>query len=294
MLFFVSLLADGVLAGALYALFALAFVVVYEASGMINFALGVWAMLGTGLVATGLSALGLGMAGAVGFAATVSVAAALAFNRIVTRRLVDRPLITVIMVTLGLCLVLRGAVPLLLPAGPAAASGLLATDTVTVHGLPLATGKLAAAVAALVSVATVAGFFRWSRTGLALRAIADDPRSAAAVGVDVDRHFAIAWGLMAVIALLAGVLWTFVAGSGFGVVLLGLKVFPIVIVGGLDSIVGTLVGAFGLGVLESLAAGYLDPIVGGGFSGIAAYLVLVATLCVRPHGLLGRPRVERI
>jgi branched-chain amino acid transport system permease protein len=179
-----------------------------------------------------------------------------------------------------------------LPAGSVPA--FLATDTVTLLGVPLAAGKLVAAAAAMVSVAAVAAFFRWSRTGLALRAIADDPASAAAVGVDVDRHFAIAWGLMAVIALLAGVLWTFVAGSGFGVVLLGLKVFPIVIVGGLDSIVGTLAGAFGLGVLESLAAGYLDPIVGGGFSGIAAYLVLIATLCVRPHGLLGRPRVERV
>lgn len=294
MLFLVSLLVDGVLAGALYALFALAFVVVYKASGMINFALGEWAMLGTGLVATGLAALGLGVVGAAGFAVGVSVAAALGFNRLVTRRLVGRPLITAIMVTLGLGMVLRGAVPLLLSGASATASAFLATDIVTVHGLPLATGRVAAAAAAMVSVATVAAFFRWSRAGLALRAIADDPGSAAAVGMDIDRHFAIAWALMAVIALLAGVLWTFVAASGFGVVLLGLKVFPIVIVGGLDSIVGTLLGAFGLGVLESLAAGYLDPIVGGGFSGIAPYLVLIATLCVRPYGLLGQPRIERV
>jgi len=293
MLFLLSLLVDGVLAGALYALFALAFVVVYKASGMINFALGEWAMLGTGLVATGVSALSLGMAGAIAFAAVVSVAAALAFNRAVTRRLVGRPLIAAIMVTLGLGMVLRGAVPLLLPAGSAAASAFLA-GTVTLYGLPLATGRVAAAVAAMVSVATVAALFRWSRTGLALRAIADDPTSAAAMGVDVDRHFAIAWGLMAVIALMAGVLWTFVVGSGFGVILLGFKVFPIVIVGGLDSIVGTLLGAFGLGVVESLAAGYLDPIVGAGFAGIAPYLVLIAMLGARPYGLLGHPRVERV
>ena len=122
MLFLLSLLVDGVLAGALYALFALAFVVVYKASGMINFALGEWAMLGTGLVATGVSVLGLGMAGAIAFAAVVSVAAALGFNRAVTRRLVGRPLIAAIMVTLGLGMVLRGAVPLLLPAGSAARS----------------------------------------------------------------------------------------------------------------------------------------------------------------------------
>jgi branched-chain amino acid transport system permease protein len=293
-LFLLSLLVDGVLAGAVYALFALAFVVVYKASRMINFALGEWAMLGTRLVATGLSGLGLGVVGAASFAAAVSVAVALGFNRVVTRRLLGRPLISAILVTLGLGMVLRGAVPLLLPGGSVAASAFLATDTVSVHGVALATGKLVAAVAAMLSVAAVAAFFRWSRTGLALRAIADDPRSAAAAGVDVDRHFAIAWALMAVIALLAGVLWTFVAGSGFGVVLLGLKVFPIVIVGGLDSIVGTLLGAFGLGVLESLAAGYLDPIVGAGFSGIATYLVLIATLCVRPHGLLGHPRIERV
>ena len=170
MLFFVSLLVEGLLAGAVYALFALAFVVVYKASGMINFALGEWAMLGTGLVATGLSVPGLGVVGAAGFAATVSVAEALSLNRVVTRRLVGRPLISAIMVTLGLGRVLRGAVPLLLPAGPAAAAALLATDTVTVHGVALATGKLASAVAAMVSVAMVAAFFRWSRTGLALRA----------------------------------------------------------------------------------------------------------------------------
>ena len=96
------------------------------------------------------------------------------------------------------------------------------------------------------------------------------------------------------ICALAGVLWTFVAGSGFGVALLGLKVFPIVIVGGLDSIVGTLVGAFGLGVLESLAAGYLDPLLGAGFSSVAPYLLLLAVLFVRPYGMFGRPRIERV
>jgi len=94
--------------------------------------------------------------------------------------------------------------------------------------------------------------------------------------------------------VLAGALWTFASGGGFGVVLVGLKVFPIVIIGGLDSIPGTIVGAMIVGVLESLAAGYLDPQVGGGFSTIAAQLVLVAMLLIRPHGLFGRPDVQRV
>jgi len=115
-----------------------------------------------------------------------------------------------------------------------------------------------------------------------------------ASGIDVDRYFSITWGIVGVLSVVAGVLWTFVSGGGFGVVLVGLKVFPIVIIGGLDSIPGTIVGAISVGVLESVTAGYLDPLVGGGFSTIAAYLVLVAMLFVRPDGLYGRPRAERV
>jgi branched-chain amino acid transport system permease protein len=162
-----------------------------------------------------------------------------------------------------------------------------------VYGVPIAPGRLVAAVVALICAAAVGAFFRWSRTGLALRAIADDQQTAMAVGIDVDRHFGIAWGLMAAISVLGGTLWTFVAGSGLGVVLVGLKVFPIVVVGGLDSIAGTVVAALAIGTLESLAAGYLDPVVGG-FSGVSSYLVLIAMLCVRPYGLFGRADVERI
>ena len=294
MLFFISLLVDGLLAGAIYALIALAFVVVYKTSRMINFALGEWAMLGARLVATGLYATGLGVAAAVGLGGAGTVGAALAFNRLVLQRLVGRPLIAVIMVTLGLGMVMRGATPLVLAGIPGAIALPFPADPIRVYGVLVAPGKLAAAAIALVCAAAVSSFFRWSRTGLALRAIADDAQIATAVGIDVHRHFAIAWALMAAISVLAGTLWTFVVGSGLGVVLVGLKVFPIVVVGGLDSILGTVIGALAIGVLESLAAGYLDPLVGGGFSGVTSYLVLIAMLFARPSGLFGRPDVERI
>src|SRR5437667_277420 len=172
----------------MYAPAALAFVVVYKASRMMNFALGEWLMLGSRLVATGIHGLGVGLVAAVGGSAAVMVGA----------------------------------------------------------------------------------------------------------GIDVERYFALTWMMMGVLSVLAGTLWTVVSGSGFGVVLLGLKVFPIVIIGGLDSIAGTVVGAIVIGVLESVAAGYLDPIMGGGFSHVASYLALLAALFVRPHGLFGRPDVERV
>lgn len=294
MLFFVSLLVDGILAGPLYALIALAFVVVYKTSRMVNFALGEWAMLGSRLVATGLHAMGLGLAAAIGIACAAAVAGALVFNRLVLHRLVGRPMISVIMVTLGLGMLMRGATSLVLGRIPAAIPLPFPSDPFIAWGVPLSTEKLATAATATACVAVVSWFFRGSRTGLALRAIADDQQTAMAVGIDIHRHLSIAWAMMATISVLAGTLWALVAGSGFGVVLVGLKVFPIVIVGGLDSIPGTIVAALAIGVLESLAAGYLDPLVGGGFSSVASYLVLIAMLFVRPYGMFGRPEIQRI
>jgi branched-chain amino acid transport system permease protein len=293
-LFFVSLLVDGVLAGVVYAPIALAFVVVYKASRMINFALGEWAMVASRLVATGMHALGLGLASALGFACAGMVALALVFNRAVLRRLTGRPLISLIMVTLGLGALMRGAATLGFAGIPASISLPILQERFVVHGVAVAGGKLVAAAAALGCVATVSAFFSWSRNGLALRAIADDQQAAMAVGIDLDRHFAVTWGMVGVLSVCAGTLWTVVSGGGFGVVLVGLRVFPIVIMGGLDSIPGTLVGSVVVGVLESLAAGYVDPVVGGGFSNIASYLVLIAVLFVRPYGIFGQPDVERI
>jgi branched-chain amino acid transport system permease protein len=115
-----------------------------------------------------------------------------------------------------------------------------------------------------------------------------------AAGINVERHLLIVWGLIGVISVVAGILWTHFSGGGFGVALIGLKVFPIVILGGLDSIAGTIVAAIAIGIFESLANGYLDEQLGSGFGGIAPYILLLAMLMLRPHGLFGRPRIERV
>jgi len=293
-LFFVSLFVDGVLAGVVYAPIALAFVVVYKASRMINFALGEWAMVASRMVATGLHALGLGLAGALGSACAGMAALALIFNRSVLRRLAGRPLISLIMVTLGLGALMRGAAALVFAGVPAAIPLPIPTESLVVLGVPVSAAKVIAAAVALACVAAVGWFFSRSRTGVALRAIADDQQAAMAVGINLDRHFALTWVMMGVLSVCAGSLWTVVSGGGLGVALVGLRVFPIVIIGGLDSIAGTLVGAVVVGVLESLSAGYVDPLLGGGFSTVASYLVLIAVLFVRPYGMFGRPAVERV
>jgi branched-chain amino acid transport system permease protein len=294
MSFALTVLVDGALTGALYAPVALAFVIVYRASGMINFALGEWTMLAAALVATGLATLGLDLATSLGAACLGMIGLGLAFNRLVVTPLLGRPVIALVMVTLGCGALLRGAGTLAFSGVPRRIPLPIADDPLAIWGVLVAPDKLLAATAAVLAVALATWFFRRSRTGLALRAIADDAQVALAMGIDVRRHFAITWALVGVLSVVAGTLWTVVAGMGFGVVLLGLKIFPIVIIGGLDSIPGALVGAVLIGVLESVAAAYLGPTLGGGFHTVSCYLALVAMLCVRPHGLFGRPRVARV
>jgi branched-chain amino acid transport system permease protein len=292
--FFAALVVDGALAGALYALVALSFVVVYRASRMVNFAVGEWVMLASRLVTFGLHALGLGLPGALAVGCAGMAGLGVAFNRVVLRRLVGQPLISVIMVTLGLGAFVRGAAALAFGGVPAGIPLPALANPIVIGGLPIAGDKLVAGIIAATCTAVVAWVVHGSRFGVALRAIADDQQAAMSAGIDLHRYFAITWALMGVVSVLAGTLWTLAAGGGLGIVLVGLKVFPIVIIGGLDSIPGTIVGALGVGVLESLAAGYLDPLLGGGFSNIASYLVLLAVLFVRPTGLFGRPDVRRV
>ncbi|MCW5747352.1 MAG: branched-chain amino acid ABC transporter permease [Alphaproteobacteria bacterium] len=294
MTFFLALVVDGLLAGILYALTAVAFVIVYKAARMINFALGEWVVLGALLVATALHVLQLGLLAAVGAACVAMIGFALVFDRLVLRPLLAGPLIALIMVTLGLGALMRGAAPLVFAGVPRGIALPAGGQLVAIGELRLPAEKLMAAAVAIAVVAGVALFYQRSRTGLALRAVADDRQAAMAAGIDVHRYVGLAWAMAGVVCVLAGTLWTSVAGGGFGVALVGLKVFPIVIIGGLDSIAGTIVGAVLIGLLESLSAGYLDPLLGGGFGSVAAYAVLIVMLFVRPHGLFGRKQVERV
>jgi branched-chain amino acid transport system permease protein len=292
--FFLALVVDGLLAGVLYALTALGFVVVYKSARMINFALGEWVMVGALLVATGLHALQLGLVGAIAAACAGMIAFAVAFNRLVLRRLLVGPLIALIMVTLGLGALMRGTSQMAFAGIPRAIALPVPDELLLVGGLRIPVDKLVAAGIAAIGVAVVGVFYQRSRTGVALRAVADDRHAAMASGIDAHRYVALTWAMAGVICVLAGTLWTTVTGGGFGMVLVGLKIFPIVVIGGLDSIAGCIVGAVLVGVLESLAAGYLDPVLGAGFGSVASWVVMIGMLFVRPYGLFGQPQVERV
>src|ERR1700726_13337 len=247
------------------------------------FALGEWIMFGSLLASTGSNAIGLDLGGAVLFGCVGMALLGVAFNAIVLGRLVTRPVISVIMVTLGLGALMRGVAALCFRGVPSALTLPVSTDPVSFFGIDIAGDKLFAASIAAVCVCLVSWFFRGSRTGIALRAIADDQQAALAAGIDIRNHFALVWAATGVISVIAGILWTFVAGGGFWVGVVGL-----------DSVGGSIVAAMIIGVLESLGTGYLDPRLGGGFGNVACYLLLLAMLMVRPHGMFGRRKPERV
>lgn len=293
MAYFIELSVNGAVAGSLYALAALSFVVIYKATRVMNFALGEFVMFASALVAAGVHALGLALVPALVAGGAGMFALASGFNHGVLRRLAGRPVIALLMVTIGLGAVLRAVAALFFSGVPRDLDLPLPEGTILAGGMVFSPNELTAAAIALALVGAVGWFFHHTRQGVALRSIADDPNAALAMGINVGAAFTLVWGLAGLIAVAAGVLWTGITGGGFNMLLVGLKVFPIVIIGGLDSIAGAIVGALLVGWVEALAAGYLDPILGGGFSHVTSYLLLIAVLMVRPSGLFGEKKVGR-
>ena len=292
--FTLVLLANGVLIGLMYALIALGFVLVYKATDAINFAQGEFVML-AGFIVAGLIVL----AGApfwVGVAVAVAGMVAFAFGleRIVLRPLMGRPVIAVIMATIGLASVLRGTAPLFFGAETRSIALPIADEPIILGPITLPPVQVVGALLSLAFLGVFTWFFLKSRMGVAMRAVADNQQVAMAMGIHAQRYFAVAWGMAGIVSALGGVAWGALLGVDVHLALIGLKVFPVVILGGLDSVLGAIVGGLIVGVVENLAAGYLDPLVGGGTKDFAPYVLMILMLMIRPYGIFGKQRIERV
>ena len=292
--FMAILTANGVLVGSMYALVALGFVLIYKATDALNFAQGEFVMF-----AGFLAAAAIHLAGAPWWASTLlTVAAMIVFafglERVVLRPLLGRPIISVIMATIGLAAVLRGTATMAFGGGTQTVPLPISDTPVLLGPLILPPIKLVGAAVSLGFLAAFGWFFVKSRVGVAMRAVADNQQVAMAMGINVQRYFALAWALAGVVSALGGVLWGAMLGVDNQLALVGFKVFPVMILGGLDSIVGAVVGGLIVGVVEALAAGYLDPVVGGGTKDFAPYVLMILMLMIRPYGLFGSRRIERV
>jgi branched-chain amino acid transport system permease protein len=292
--FMLVLLTNGVMIGLMYALIALGFVLIYKATDAINFAQGEFVMF-AGFIAAGA-------AGIAGFSFWISALLAVAgmlalgfgLERVVLRPLLGRPIIAVVMATIGLAAVLRGVAVLAFGAGTRAIVMPVGDEPLYLGPVMLSPVQLVGAGVSIVFLAAFTWFFLKTRIGIAMRAVADNQQVALAMGINVRRYFALAWSMAGVVSALGGVVWGAMLGVDNQLALVGLKVFPVVILGGLDSVIGAVVGGLIVGVVENMAAGFLDPYVGGGTKDFAPYVLMIAALMVRPEGIFGRRRIERV
>jgi branched-chain amino acid transport system permease protein len=291
--FALALVVSGLSIGLMYSLIALGFVLVYKATDAINFAQGEFVMLAGFVAAVALGGK-IPVVAAVAVAVIVMVLFSFALERVVLRPLLGRPIVAVIMATIGLGAMLRGLPPITV-GGETRAISLPIGDTPIEFGpIALPPVQVLGVVVTLAFLAGFTWFFLKSRMGVAMRAVADNQQVAMAMGINVERYFALAWAMAGTVSALGGVIWGSMLGVDVHLALVGLKVFPVVILGGLDSIVGAVIGGLIVGVVESLAAGYLDPYVGGGTKDFAPYVLMILMLMFKPYGMFGTHRIERV
>jgi len=292
--FFLLLLSNGVLVGLMYALIALGFVLVYKATDAVNFAQGEFVMIAALAVALSMLAGGapLWVAVLVGIAGMIAFGFAL--ERVVLRKLIGRPVIAVVMATIGLASILRGVGPTFFGAGTKNLPLPISDEPFILGPLFIPPIQVLGAVVSLVFIGGFGWFFLKSRKGIAMRAVADNQQVAMAMGINVERYFGLAWAMTGLVSALGGIIWGSMLGVDVNLSLVGFKVFPVVILGGLDSIPGAIVGGLIVGLVENVAAGYVDPYVGGGTKDFAPYVLMILALMIRPYGIFGKRIIERI
>ena len=309
MAFFLETLLGGLMVGMLYSLVALGFVLIFKASGVFNFAQGTMVLFAALAMARFAEWIGAGtglgskwLVNMVAFAGAVVVMLALAWiiERLVLGKLVNQEGITLLMATLGISYFLEGfgqsifgndiyKIDVGMPKEPA-----FILENVFQGGVLVSREDLYAAVIAAALVALLSLFFQKTPTGRALRAVADDHQAAQSIGIPLGRIWIIVWSVAGIVALVAGVIWGSKLGVQFSLSLVALKALPVVILGGLTSVPGAIIGGLIVGVGEKLSEIYLGPLMGGGIEIWFAYVLALAFLLVRPQGLFGEKIIDRV
>jgi branched-chain amino acid transport system permease protein len=309
MAFFLETLLGGLMAGMLYSLVALGFVLIYKASGVFNFAQGAMVLFAALAMArfaewiplwTGLNNPVLSTLGAFVIAGLLMFVVAWLIERLALRHLVNQEGTTLLMATLGISYFLDGIgqtifgsdiykIDIGMPKEP-----IMAFEQVFEGGILINKEDLYAALIAAILVAGLSIFFQKTATGRALRAVADDHQAAQSIGIPLNRIWVIVWCVAGVVALVAGMIWGSKLGVQFSLTTVALRALPVVILGGLTSVPGAIIGGLIIGVGEKLSEVFLGPYVGGGIEIWFAYVLALLFLLVRPQGLFGEKIIDRV
>jgi branched-chain amino acid transport system permease protein len=290
------LTVTGFALGMVYALIAVGFVIILKCSKAFNIAQGHFVMIGGYLGYMFLITFHLPVWASLLMAVGVAAIMGLSIERLTLRPLVGQPVLAIIMMTIALGTILEGVATLVWGGEYKTYHGVLPTITLKVGELSVPPESLIGIIVSIVAVAALMLLFRYTKSGLAMKATAEDGQVVQTVGIKVTTVYALSWVIACILGVIAGILLGGVSGVMVPLANVGLKAFAVVLLGGIDSIGGAIIAGIILGVLENLAAGYLDPLLpgGGGLADVFPFIVMIIVLTIRPYGLFGLARIERI
>jgi branched-chain amino acid transport system permease protein len=295
MTFLLQLVINGFALGMVYALVAIGFVIILKCSEAFNIAQGHFVMIGGYLGYTFLVEFGLPIWASLLLAIVTAIIMGLVIERLTLRPLVGQPVIAVVMMTIALSVVLEGLATLIWGGEYKTYHGVLPSVNLQIGELSIPSETSIVMIVSFVAVAVLMLLFRYSKSGLAMRATADDIQVVQSAGIRVTTVYALSWVIASVVGVIGGILLGGISGVMIPLAQVGIKAFAVVLLGGVNSIGGAIVAGIILGVLENVAAGYLDPhLPGGGLANVFPFIVMILVLIIKPYGLFGQVRIERI
>ncbi|UOD34444.1 branched-chain amino acid ABC transporter permease [Deferribacteraceae bacterium V6Fe1] len=292
--FFLQLIVAGIVMGSIYAIVALGFTLIYKSTGVVNFAQGELLLVGAYIC------LHLTVEYRLNFVASFIITILFMFffgffiEKIFLRKMIGEPIISIIMLTIGLSSVFKSVVQLIWGTNTKTFPQIFPEEPLIVGGISVSYVYIFSIISVSIFLALFTVFFKKSKVGIAMRAVASDQQAALSMGIDVKRIFALSWAIAAVVSSVGGILIGNINGINTSLSQFGLKVFPVVILGGLDSILGAIVGGLIIGILENLAGGYIDPLIGGGAKEVFPFIFMIIILMIKPYGLFGTVEVEKV
>jgi len=292
--FFIQILVAGVVIGSIYAIVALGFTLIYKSTGVVNFAQGELLLVGAYIC------LQLTVEYKLNFVISFFVTLLFMFifgflvEKIFLRKMIGEPIISIIMLTIGLSSVFKSLVQLIWGTDTKTFPQIFPEEPVEIGNISISYVYIFSIISVAVFLIIFSVFFKKTKVGIAMRAVASDQQAALSMGIDVKRIFALSWAIAAVVSSVGGILIGNINGINTSLSQFGLKVFPVVILGGLDSILGAIVGGLIIGILENIAGGYIDPIIGGGAKDVFPFIFMIVILMIKPYGLFGTVEVEKV
>ncbi|MBU0734164.1 MAG: branched-chain amino acid ABC transporter permease [Proteobacteria bacterium] len=290
----IQVIVTGFATGGVYGLIALGFVLIYKATSVLNLAMGEFMTLGAFVCFTVLTQIKAPFSLALLLTFVAAIILGILVERLILRPLIGEPIISVIMVTIGLGLILKGLMYMIWTPAFQTFPEIFPPKPLLLGFAVVPSGLLWGFVFAIIGTVAFLTIFKFSRTGVAMRAVANDQQAALSMGISVRWVFALAWCFGAMASVIGGIVIGNISGISVYMGDIGLKVLAVIILGGLDSIGGAILGGFIIGILENLTGLYIDPLIGGGAKDVAPFFILVFILMIRPYGLFGKEIIERV